>query len=156
MRFLLIDRVTGWEPGQRATATKNVALSEDFLDDHCPDNPIMPGALILEGLAQLGGLLLQDAVSRAHNRKVKALLSLIERAKFRMPVMPGDQIEYNVRITSLNELAGRLEGQGTCAGNLVAECVLVFAFQGYDSPRLERRQEEIVDLWMRGLPKRQE
>lgn len=156
MRFLLLDRISDWDPGRSATATKNVALSEDFLDDHFPDNPIMPGTLILEGMAQLGGLLLQDAVARAYGRKVKALLSLVERAKFRTPVVPGDQLQYLVSLTSVNELAGRVEGQATCQGRPVAECALVFAFQEYDCLRLEQRQEEIVSLWMRGLPRRGE
>lgn len=57
MRFLLIDRITEWEPGKRASAVKNVSLSEDFFDDHFPLKPIMPAVLMIEGMAQLSGSL---------------------------------------------------------------------------------------------------
>jgi 3-hydroxyacyl-[acyl-carrier-protein] dehydratase len=152
MRFLLIDRITVWQPGIRAVATKNVALSEDFFEDHFPDSPVMPGTLILEGMAQLGGLLLQDAIRRETGASVKAVLSLVERAKFRAPVFPGDQLEYTVELRSVNELAGRVEAVATCGEALRAECALVFAFHEFESERLQRKQSEIVSLWMRGLP----
>jgi 3-hydroxyacyl-[acyl-carrier-protein] dehydratase len=62
MRFLLIDQITAWEPGKSGTATKNVALSEDLFDDHFPLKPIMPGVLIVEGMAQLSGLIIEEGV----------------------------------------------------------------------------------------------
>ena len=151
MRFLLLDRITLWEPGARARAIKNVALTEDFLDDHFPESPVMPGVLILEGMAQLGGLLLQDAVRRERGANVKAVLSLVERAKFRAPAFPGDRLEYSVELRSANELAGRVEARATCEGELRAESTLVFAFHPFDDERMERLQEEIVSLWMRDI-----
>ena len=60
MRFFLIDKIKDWQVGKSAVAIKNIALSEDFFDDHFPRRPVMPGVLILEGLAQLSGLLLED------------------------------------------------------------------------------------------------
>jgi len=74
MRFLLIDRITLWEPGSRGSAVKNISLSEDFFEDHFPLKPIMPGVLILEGMAQLSGLLLEEGVRRESGRNVKALI----------------------------------------------------------------------------------
>ena len=64
MRFLLLDRITSWEPGVRASGVKNIALSEDFFDDHFPLKPIMPGVLILEGMAQLSGILIEEGVRK--------------------------------------------------------------------------------------------
>ncbi len=108
MRFLLIDRITEWEPGKHACAVKNVALSEDFFDDHFPMKPIMPAVLIIEGMAQLSGLLIEEGVRMESRRNVKALMSIIEKAKFRRPVYPGDKLVYHAEIGSVNELGGNI------------------------------------------------
>jgi 3-hydroxymyristoyl/3-hydroxydecanoyl-(acyl carrier protein) dehydratase len=152
MRFLLIDRVISWEPGRSAAAVKNVALSEDFFEEHFPGKPIMPGALVLEGMAQLAGLLLEEALRRDSGRRAKALLTIVERAKFRRPVYPGDQLEYRVQLAAMNELGGQVEATASCGGAPRAECRLTFAFHEFENQRLERRQEEVVSLWRRDLP----
>jgi len=151
MRFLLLDRITSWRPGKSATAVKNVALSEDFFDDHFPQKPIMPGVLMLEGMAQLSGLLLEETVRRDFGRRVKALMSIVEKAKFRNPVFPGDRLEYRAAIDSVNELGGRASVEARCGDELRAECRLVFSFHEFENERLETRQREVVALWMRGL-----
>jgi 3-hydroxyacyl-[acyl-carrier-protein] dehydratase len=151
MRFLLLDRITSWEPGRRATAVKNVALSEDFFDDHFPLKPIMPGVLIIEGMAQLAGLLLEEGVRRDSGRNVKALMTIIEKAKFRSPAKPGDQLEYRTEVASVNELGGKVAAQAFRAGDLIAECDLVFSFHELDNPRLETARAEILSLWLKGL-----
>ena len=79
MRFFLIDKITRWEPGVAAEATKNVALSEDFFDDHFPRRPIMPGVLIVEGMAQISGLLLEATLAERYDTEAKALLTVLER-----------------------------------------------------------------------------
>ena len=107
MRFILIDRITRWEAGKTATAVKNVALSEDFFDDHFPNKPILPGVLMLEGMAQLSGLLLEEAVFEQYDQRLKALLSQVAKAKFRSPVYPGDRLAYTAEIVSINELGGK-------------------------------------------------
>lgn len=152
MRFLLIDRITSWQPGSRATAIKNVALSEDFFDDHFPMKPIMPGVLLVEGMAQLGGVLLEESVRLQEARKIKALMSLIENAKFRVPVVPGDQVEYTTEVLSINELGGRVKACACVKGKCVAECALIFSFHAFDNPRLEAHRARILSLWMKGLP----
>lgn len=151
MRFMLIDRITAWEPGARAVAIKNVALSEDFFDDHFPQKPIMPGALMLEGMAQLSGLLLEEAAFDRYQLRIKALMSIVDKAKFRAPVYPGDRLEYTAEITSLNEIGGRTKIRAECEGELRAQCALVFSFHEFDNQRLQRRQQEVVELWRRGL-----
>lgn len=151
MRFLLLDRITAWEPGRSATAVKNVALSEDFFDDHFPSKPIMPGVLLLEGMAQLSGLLIEEGVRRDEGRNVKALMSIVLRAKFRRPVFPGDSLTYHAQVRSINEQGGRAEIRALLGETLVAECCLVFSFHEIDDSGLEARRREVLDLWLSGV-----
>src|SRR5512147_1920768 len=94
MRFFLIDRITDWQVGASAEAIKNVALSEDFFDDHFPRRPVMPGVLILEGMAQLSGLLLEASLRQKYGKSAKAVVTVLERTKFRSLVKPGDTLTY--------------------------------------------------------------
>ena len=150
MRFLLLDRITSWEPGKRGKAVKNVSLSEDFFDDHFPLKPIMPGVLILEGMAQLAGLLLEEGIKEESGRRLKALLSLVERARFRRPAYPGDRLEYTAEVESVNELGGKARVKAECGGEVVAECGLLFSFHAFENERLEARRAEILGLWLAG------
>ena len=150
MRFLLIDRIKSWHPGRTATAVKNVALSEDFFDDHFPLKPIMPGVLITEGMAQLAGLLIEEGVRRDTGRRVKAIMSIIRQAKFRKPVHPGDSIEYRATVQSVNEAGAVAEVEARVGAETVAESVLVFALQDVPLEQLERRRSEILSFWLEG------
>ncbi|MFC1849935.1 3-hydroxyacyl-ACP dehydratase FabZ family protein [candidate division CSSED10-310 bacterium] len=144
MRFILIDRITHWHPGQFAEATKSVALSEDFFDDHFPLRPIMPGVLILEGVAELSGLLLEETVRQAHNRDVKAMLVMVEKAKFRSVVTPGDSLVYRATIESYNEQGGKMKGIVLRANQHIGESKLVFTLHEIDNPRLDSRRAELL------------
>lgn len=152
MRFILIDRITHWEPGRRAKAVKNIALSEDCFDDHYPLHPIMPGVLLLEGMAQLGGLLLEEGLARDGPRRVKALMSMVERAKFRKPAFPGDSLELEAEVMQVNEAGGKTAACVRRGGELLAECTLLFSFHEYSNPSLEQRRAETLALLMRDLP----
>ncbi len=152
MRFFLIDRITRWKPGKSAEAVKNIALSEDFFDDHFPLKPIMPGALILEGMAQLSGILIEEGVRIEEGRDVKALMSIVEKARFRKPAKPGDTLIYRTEVKSVNELGGRAEVKAMCGDELVAECAIVFTFHQIDNPRLDRKRSEVLALWLKGCP----
>ncbi len=103
MRFILLDRITSFVPGRSGTAFKNVSLSEDFFEDHFPLAPVMPGVLIMEGMAQLAGLILEAGCHERDGRKVKPLLSIIESAKFRARTRPGDCLEYRATVDSSND-----------------------------------------------------
>src|SRR5512136_141449 len=107
MRFFLIDRITSWQVGVAAEASKNVSLSEDFFDDHFPRRPVMPGVLMLEGMAQLSGLLLEASLAQKYARNAKAVLTILERTKFRSLVKPGDTLLYRAEMVSLNEAGGK-------------------------------------------------
>jgi 3-hydroxyacyl-[acyl-carrier-protein] dehydratase len=95
MRYFLVDKVTAYTPGESASGVKSVTLSDEILHDHFPDYPILPGALIVEALAQLGGFALEIDSARP---KERAILTQIERAKFHAPVGPGDQLRLEVRV----------------------------------------------------------
>lgn len=94
MRYLLVDRITGLDPGNKITGVKNVAMSEDFLEFHFPKNPIMPGILLLEALVQLSGWL--QAASSSFRKWF--LVSRVLKCSFYGFVLPGDQVELSVSV----------------------------------------------------------
>src|SRR5215813_10556804 len=97
MRYLLLDRITELSPPEHATAIKCISLAEDVFVDHFPGYPVMPGALLLEALAQLGGALLEATMeSRGMGDRV-AVLSMADRAKFRHFARPGDRLLLRAR-----------------------------------------------------------
>jgi len=149
MRFFLIDRITRWEVGSSAEALKNVALSEDFFDDHFPRHPVMPGVLIIEGMAQLSGLLLEASLQAARGKSAKAVLSILERTKFRQMVRPGDTLLYRTEVTGLHDEGGKAKAEAFCGDRLVATTEMVFVFQETRDPRLDEKRRALLDLWLR-------
>jgi 3-hydroxyacyl-[acyl-carrier-protein] dehydratase len=129
-----------------------VSLTEDFFDDHFPMKPIMPGTLILEGMAQLAGLLLEAGVREDSGRNIKAILSMVERAKFRSPARPGDSLEYRVEVVSVNDLGGSVRTEAFSGGKRIAEATLLYSFHEFENPILEERQNRLLALWKQGLP----
>ncbi|HEX3553949.1 MAG TPA: 3-hydroxyacyl-ACP dehydratase FabZ [Thermoanaerobaculia bacterium] len=120
--FLLVDRVLEVEPGRRIVALKNVTVNEPFFAGHFPGRPVVPGVLLVEGMAQAGGLLLLGDVP---DRASKLLLFAgIEEAKFRRPVVPGDQIRYEVEVLRLRSTYCKLAGRVMVDGQLAAEAVI--------------------------------
>ncbi len=150
MRFFLIDRITAWRIGTSAEATKNVALSEDFFDDHFPRRPIMPGVLIIEGVAQLSGLLLEATLKDQYQRDAKAILTILERTKFREPVRPGDCLTYQTEVKSVNMSGGKVSATASCNGRIVVTTGMVFAFKHVDDPQLETKRSALMNLWLSG------
>ena len=148
MRFFLIDRITVWDVGIAAEAVKNIALSEDFFDDHFPRRPVMPGVLMIEGMAQLAGLLLEASLKEKFDRDAKALLTIIERTKFRKLIRPGDSLTYRAEVMSVNPNGGKASAQASCNGQVVVTTSLVFVFKYIDDPLLEKRRLSLLKTWM--------
>jgi 3-hydroxyacyl-[acyl-carrier-protein] dehydratase len=148
MRFFLIDRITRWEVGASAEAIKNVALSEDFFDDHFPRRPVMPGVLIVEGLAQVSGLLLEASLKLKCGKDAKAVLTVLERTKFRDMVRPGDTLTYRTEVLSVNDNGGKVKAEALRDGRVVATTGMVFAFQYVDDPMLEEKRAALMKMWM--------
>lgn len=120
--FLLIDRVLEMEPRQRIVALKNVTINEPFFEGHFPGFPIMPGVLIVEAMAQAGAALLLTEVEDRGNKLL--VFAGIERAKFRRPVLPGDQLRIEVKVLVYRRNAVRLEGTAHIDGKLACEATL--------------------------------
>jgi 3-hydroxymyristoyl/3-hydroxydecanoyl-(acyl carrier protein) dehydratase len=151
MRFFLIDKITRWQVGVGAEALKNVALSEDFFDDHFPRRPVMPGVLMLEGMAQLSGLLLEASLREKYGRNGKAVLTLIERTKFRETIKPGDTLVYRTQVLSVNEAGGKVTVEAMRGERQAVASAMVFAFKYVDDPQLDERRRELMRLWMAEL-----
>jgi len=110
------------EEGKRAVGIKNVTFNEPFFQGHFPGNPIMPGVLIVEAMAQVGAVLLLRGVP---NRDAKLVyFAGIDRAKFRRPVTPGDQVRFEVTVLKVRSRSARLRGEAFVDGVLVAEAEL--------------------------------
>ncbi len=120
--FLLVDRVTALEEGRFIEGVKNVTINEPFFQGHFPGHPIMPAVLILEAMAQVGGLLLLNSVEDP-NDKLMYFMS-IDGAKFRRPVTPGDQLRMRLTLLKLKNRTSRMRGEAYVDGQLVAEAEL--------------------------------
>lgn len=123
--FLLVDRIIELEPEKRIVGLKNVTINEQFFQGHFPGVPVMPGVLIIESMAQVGGvLILRDMPDR---EKKLIYFSGIENARFRRPVVPGDQLRIEMELLARRNNFGKMKGRSTVDGKLVAEAVLLYA-----------------------------
>lgn len=121
--MLLVDRIVDFESGKRIVGIKNVTINEPFFQGHYPGHPIMPGVLIIEAMAQVGGLLLMDAIDRPED-KVVYFMSL-DNVKWRRPVLPGDRIVFELEMLQFRRHVCRMKGEGYVDGHLVAEAELM-------------------------------
>jgi beta-hydroxyacyl-ACP dehydratase FabZ len=123
--FLLVDRVLELEPGKRVVALKNVTVNEHYFQGHFPGHPVVPGVLLVEGLAQAGGLLLLHDLE---GRDGKLLyFTSIEKARFRRPVVPGDQVRYEVEVIQKRARYAKLAGKVMVGDTLAADAVITSA-----------------------------
>lgn len=150
MRYVLLDRITKLAPPELATAVKCVSLADDVFVDHFPGHPVMPGALILEALAQLGGVLLEGAMRQQGRNDLHALLTMVDRAKFRRMVRPGDRLELEARTLAVQEAGGQVKGLARLEGEVAAEAELTFAFAVVTNPKLIERRREVLNVWLTG------
>ncbi|TRZ89029.1 3-hydroxyacyl-[acyl-carrier-protein] dehydratase FabZ [bacterium] len=121
--FLFVDRVKELHPGRSIVALKNVSCNEPFFQGHFPGKMIMPGVLIIEAIAQAGGILLYHSIPDPQHTFV--VLSKIDNAKFRRPVVPGDQLNIEAEILKLKGKYCLLKGRATVEGEVAAEGEMV-------------------------------
>ncbi|AIG26662.1 3-hydroxyacyl-ACP dehydratase FabZ [Brevibacillus laterosporus] len=123
--FLLVDKIVELEKGRRAVGIKNVTANEEFFTGYFPNDPIMPGVLIIEALAQVGAIVM---LTKAENKGRLGLLAGIDHCCFKHQVKPGDQIRLEVEITRLKGAIGKGKGIATVDGELACEAEIIFAF----------------------------
>lgn len=117
--FLLVDRVIEYEEGKRVVGIKNVTINEPFFQGHFPGHPIMPGVLIIEAMAQVGGILLMGTVENAENKVV--YFTSLDNVKWRKPVRPGDQLRFELEVVKIRGPVCQMRGVAKVDGGLVAE-----------------------------------
>ena len=138
--FLLIDRVLELNRKKKIVALKNVTINEPFFAGHFPENPIMPGVLTVEAMAQAGAVLLLSEFPDRNKKLV--FFTGIERARFRRPVIPGDQLRIEVTVLAWRRIAGRMDGKVFVDGKLVAEAMISCAV--VDRPGKSESQSPVV------------
>ncbi len=124
--FLLVDRIIEHEEGKRAIGIKNVTANEEFFNGHFPDYPVMPGVLIVEALAQVGGV---AALSLEQNKGKLALFAGIDNCRFKRQVVPGDQLRLEVELVKMRGPVGKGKAVATVDGQIACEAELTFALK---------------------------
>jgi UDP-3-O-[3-hydroxymyristoyl] N-acetylglucosamine deacetylase/3-hydroxyacyl-[acyl-carrier-protein] dehydratase len=117
--FLLVDRILEMEEKKRIVGLKNVTINEPFFQGHFPGHPIMPGVLIIEAMAQVGGILLMGQIE-GYESKVVYFMSL-DNVKFRRPVKPGDQLRFELDMIQIRGMVCKMRGVAKVDGEVVCE-----------------------------------
>jgi len=125
--FLLVDRIVELEHGKRCVGIKNVSINEPFFPGHFPGHPVMPGVLIVEAMAQVAGIMAYLASDEETRKKVSYFMA-IDSAKFRKPVMPGDQLQIEITTTMNRRGIWGVDGKAFVDGKLVTEASLKATF----------------------------
>lgn len=130
--FLLVDRIVELDHGKRCVGIKNVTINEPFFPGHFPGHPVMPGVLILEAMAQVAGIMAYLASDDDTKKKVSYFMG-IDNAKFRKPVMPGDQLKIEIETTFNRRGIWGVDGKAYVDGKLVTEASLKATFAPAES-----------------------
>ena len=150
MRYILLDRIVELHPPEVARGIKCVSLTDDIFADHFPGFPVLPGALILEGLAQLAGVLLEATMRQRGRHDLHALLTMADRAKFRQVVRPGDRLELEARVERVTEDGGQAQTWARIGERVVAEAQLSFGFAVVTNPAVLAKRKEYLNIWLTG------
>lgn len=149
MRFILIDRIERLEPGKRAEGHKLISPDEDYFRDHFPGYPIVPGVLILESLAQLGGRLVEASARAETGRRVLPVLGKLEHARLLRSVRPGDRLDLEVDLLAVSDDAARVAGVARVGPLKAATVEIMYALidVGGDAGVLDAAQSSALRQW---------
>ena len=123
--FLLVDAIEEMEPKKRIVGIKNVTVNEYFFQGHFPGKPVMPGVLIIESIAQIGGLLLLSEVKDRDNKLM--YMAAVDNARFRRPVVPGDQLRIEVNVMTFRGPFCKVAGVARVNGEIAVEAIIMCA-----------------------------
>ncbi len=121
--FLLVDRILEVEPGKKVVGLKNVTFNEEFFQGHFPGNPVMPGVLLVEAMAQVGAFMLLTATDDPCRRQLR--LTGLDAVRFRRPVVPGDQVLFTVDFVTMKRSIVKVRGEARVDGQLCAEAEIM-------------------------------
>jgi len=149
MRWFWIDKFIEFDSGKTAKSVKNVSLAEEHLHDHFPGYPVMPGSLMLEGMAQTGGILLGES----HGFKHLVFLAKVPKASYYKPVRPGDQLIYTATLEDAREEGGMTKVTAHVSDELVAEAEIFFAHVDAEEAGIPMGadQKNVVEMGLQGI-----
>lgn len=133
-----------------AQAIKCVSLSDDIFRDHFPGSPVFPGALLIESMAQLAGVLVEETLIDRGTEGLLALLIMVDRARFRHPVRPGDSILIEAQAGSIDELKASVSATASVDDRVVAQAELAFVLGSEHPVQLYEQRRALVKLWREG------
>jgi 3-hydroxymyristoyl/3-hydroxydecanoyl-(acyl carrier protein) dehydratase len=149
MRFHLLDRIEEVSYNNFITGVKCVSLSDDVFEEHFPGHPVFPGSLILEGMAQLGGAFFELIMKREGRPVKRSVLSIVNKLKYRRPVVPGDRMLLRAEVASFREDYGVARVSAEVDGELSAEGELTFTFLDIGDESLTRSRLELYRICMK-------